>query len=138
MCAISSTLPLPVPVKRRDDVVARGRLAAETVSIVGAELLQLLGGDGADRFQPVGVAGAGIDVDQPLPELDRAGLVALPRCRGSACRLRLRRTGLAPAPTQQQQRQRRRPLPISSPSCRPLRERLLARPSRDAAARRAR
>ncbi len=61
-------------VEGRDDVVARGRGGGDGLDR-RAELLQLLGGDGADRFHSLGVAGAGIDVDQPLPELDRAGLV---------------------------------------------------------------
>ena len=62
--------------KARDDVVAN-RGHRREVSMVAPSLLQLLDGDGADRIDAVRVAGAGIDVDQPLPQLDRIGLVAL-------------------------------------------------------------
>ena len=77
MWAISRTLPLPVPENVATMLSPPAGAGVGKVSIVAPSRLQLFDGDGADGVQPLGVAGAGIDVDQPLPELDRAGLVAL-------------------------------------------------------------
>ena len=76
VCAISRIRPLPVPVSVATMLSPTAGLAG-TISMVGAELAQLLDGDGADLHEAVRIAGAGIDVDQPLQQLDRAGLVML-------------------------------------------------------------
>src|SRR4029079_19470833 len=49
---------------------------------------QLLDRNGADRIDAVHVASAGIDVDQPLPQLHRIGLLAFRAVENGRVRLR--------------------------------------------------
>ena len=79
--------PLPVPVKLATMLSPTAGLAGENFD-VGAELAQFLDGDGADLHETVRVAGAGIDVDQPLQQLERGGLVVLGAIEDWLVRLR--------------------------------------------------
>ena len=76
MWAISSILPLPVPDKRATMLSPYAGIGRKWLD-GGAELVQLFDRDGADRIDALFVAGAGIDVDQPLPQLEHVILVML-------------------------------------------------------------
>src|SRR5262245_172461 len=68
--------PLAGPDEARDDVVTDGRFGGKYLDS-GAEFLQFFGRDCADLFEALFVAGARIDVDQPLPQLEHVILVML-------------------------------------------------------------
>ncbi len=56
-----------------------------TISIAAPSFFSSSTAISADRVDAFHVAGAGIDIDQPLPQFDRAGLLGAPRYRVSAC-----------------------------------------------------
>src|SRR5262245_45835205 len=70
--------PLAGPDEACDDVVTDGRFGGKYLDS-GAEFLQLFGRDCADLFEALLVAGARIDLDQPLPQLEHVILVMLRR-----------------------------------------------------------
>ena len=84
VCAISRMRPLPVPVKLATMLSPTAGLAGENFD-VGAKLAQFLDGDGADLHETVRVASAGIDVDQPLQQLERVVPGNAGRDRELAC-----------------------------------------------------
>src|SRR5262245_16631359 len=68
--------PLAGPDEAGDDAVTDGRFGGKYLDS-GAEFLQLFGRDCPDLFEALLVAGARIDVDQPLPQLQHVTLVML-------------------------------------------------------------
>ena len=77
MCAISRIFPLPVPFRVATMLSPTAGFTAGTISIDAPSFLQFFAGDGADLAKALLIAGAGIDVDQPLQKLERVGLVVL-------------------------------------------------------------